>query len=1249
MKLTIEKKTTFFYILSAIILIPILVTFYNNGQKVIISNDKMMHTHEVISKSNEVLIDALNIETGFRGYLLSGEDIFLQPFKSAETKIYVDLDELTSLTKDNLAQQKRIDLLKKAVTERLIFTKKYIAIKKENLLNDSKRIKIIEEGKIITDKIKNEIANIISEENNLLKIRTLTAKKGTKDSNFLFLLLLLFLITIFTLVVIIIKNQKLKNKKLETYTADQKLASQYTLSLIEASLDPLVTISPKGKIMDMNQATVKITGIEREKLIGSDFFDYFTEPQMAREVYQKVFADGSVSDSPLTLRHKDGKLTDVLFNGSVYKDENDTILGVVIVARDIAEQKWALDLRIANKELAFQNEEKEKRANELSIANDELAYQNGEKEKRANELSVANEELACQYEEKENRAAELIVANEELAFQNIEKENRAAELVIANKELEYQNRVKEKRAAALVIANKELAFQNEEKEKRAAELVIANKELAFQNDEKEKRASELAIANKELLFQNDEKEKRAAELVIANKELVFQKEEKVKRADELIVANEELAYQNDEKENRASELVIANKELDFQNIEKEKRKIENQELEALSYESKLASQYSLSLIEASRDPLVTINTEGKITDMNEALVNITGMMREELTGSDFFDYFTEPQMAREVYQEVFAKGSVADSPLTLRHKDGELTDVLFNGSVYEDDKGNVMGVVIVARDVTDQKRIETELIEAKVFAELATGIAEEAQNKAEKATKIAEDAVKSKQQFLSNMSHEIRTPMNAIIGFTKVVLKTDLSAKQREYLSAIKMSGDALIVLINDILDLAKVDAGKMVFEQVPFKMNLSIKAMLHIFETKIQEKNLELVTQYDKNIPEVLLGDPVRLHQIILNLVSNAVKFTNKGKITVAVNLLDEDIEKTTIAFSITDTGIGIPENKIDKIFENFQQASSGTSRLYGGTGLGLAIAKQLVEPQGGTITVKSKVGEGSTFSFILTFLKTNSEAEIETPIMEIDAENKDIKVLVVEDMALNQLLMKTLLDDFGFDRDIAENGKIAIEKLKDKSYDIILMDLQMPEMNGFEATEYIRNTLNSNIPIIALTADVTTVDLEKCKSVGMNDYLAKPVDERLLYSKIIGLVKKPIPANFNKPSLKSINPVQRIKCIDLEYLNRRTKSNPKLMMEMISIYLSQTPPLISTMKQSLLDKDYPLLHASMHKIIPSFSIMGISTDFENMAKQIQEYAGTLQLQEGIEKMALDLENVCGQACKELEIEFNIIKNTLS
>jgi PAS domain S-box-containing protein len=785
-------------------------------------------------------------------------------------------------------------------------------------------------------------------------------------------------------------------QELETLTRQE---SQYARSLIEASLDPLVTINTEGKITDMNQATANITGLTREKLTGTDFFDYFTEPQKAREVYQEVFAKGSVADSPLTLRHKNGKLTDVLFNGSVYRDDRGNVLGVVIVARDVTAQK-------------------------------------------------------------------------------------------------------------------------------------------------------------------------------------------------------------------------------------------------------LLSKYSLSLIEASLDPLVTISTEGKITDMNQATSDITGIAREKLTGTDFFDYFTEPQKAREVYQEVFAKGSVADSPLTLRHKNGKLTDVLFNGSVYKDDRGNVLGVVIVARDVTDQKRIATELNEAKVFAELATEFAEEAKRKAESATQIAENAVKAKQQFLSNMSHEIRTPMNAIIGFTKVVLKTELTERQKEYLNAIKTSGDALIVLINDILDLAKVDAGKMTFEQTPFKMALSLSAMLHLFETKIQEKNLALVKEYDKKIPEVLVGDSVRLHQIILNLVSNAVKFTSAGKITVAVILKAEDEEKVMIEFAVTDTGIGISKDKIQNIFENFQQATSGTSRLYGGTGLGLAIVKQLVEAQGGSIQVKSKIDEGSTFSFTLGFLKTKSDAEMETNAVELYTEIKNIKVLVVEDIALNQLLMKTLLDDFGFECEIAENGKIAIEKLQTKSYDIILMDLQMPEMNGFEATEYIRSKMKSKTPIIALTADVTTVDLAKCKSVGMNDYIAKPVDERLLYNKMIGFLKKPTHLKDIESNEALEFGVKKTKCINLDYLLGRTKSNPKLIKEMISLYLGQTKTLISIMKQSLEDKDWKVLQSAAHKMIPSFVVVGLNKDYEHMAREIQELASAHQTK-GLPELVSQLENILVQACVELEEEAALIKDT--
>ena len=649
------------------------------------------------------------------------------------------------------------------------------------------------------------------------------------------------------------------------------------------------------------------------------------------------------------------------------------------------------------------------------------------------------------------------------------------------------------------------------------------------------------------------------------------------------------------------------------------------------------SQYARNLIEATLDPLITIDVNGIITDVNEAMVKATDKVREKLIGTRFSTYFIEEEKAQAIYREVFAKEFVLNCPMTII--DGVTTDVLLNGSVFKNEAGKVLGAVIVARDITLLKKIEKELIEAKVFAELTTEIAKEERSK-------AENAMQAKQHFLSNMSHEIRTPLNAIIGFTKVISKTSLSEKQQEYVSAIKTSGDTLIVLINDILDLAKVDAGKMTFEQEPFEMAVSISAMLHLFDTKIQEKNLLLVKEYDEKIPHLLLGDSVRLNQIILNLVSNAVKFTLKGTITVSVRLLNEDEETAYIEIAVTDTGIGIPENKIATIFENFQQATSGTSRLYGGTGLGLAIVKQLVEMQGGNISVESKIEEGTRFGVKLSFTKTQIERKATKEIVEFEKDIKNVRVLVAEDIPLNQLLMRTLLDDFGFVFDIAGNGIIAIEKLKAKSYDIILMDLQMPEMNGFEATEYIRNKMNSKIPIIALTADVTTVDLAKCKSVGMDDYISKPVDERLLYSKIVELIKS---SSYKKSSdtEKKIVQSEKSKFIDLSYLTQRTKSDPKLMMEMISLYLEQTPPLISIMKQGLQDKDWNSLQSAVHKMIPSFSIMGISKDFEHIARKVQEYANNIQEQTaGIPHLVLQLEDVCAEACKELEEEFDHIKN---
>jgi PAS domain S-box-containing protein len=899
---------------------------------------------------------------------------------------------------------------------------------------------------------------------------------------------------------------------------------QYARSLIEASLDPLVTINIKGKITDMNQATIDLIGNTRTALTGTNFFDYFTDSQKAKEVYEKVFAENSVIDSPLTLINAQGILTEVLFNGSVYKDNAGVVQGVVIVARDVTEK---------NKVKA----NLEKTLKEIS------SYK-----KALDESSI-------------------VAITDNKSIINYVNDNFCQISMYSRQELIGQT--------PRIINSK---YHSSGFMKLLWETINVGKVWHGEIKNKTKTGEFYWVDTTIVPFQDENGE----------------------------------IYQ----------------------------------FVSISYDitdKKMLSQYTLSLIEASRDPLVTISKEGKIMDMNEAMVRVTGFSRKELKGTDFKNYFLEPQKASEVYQEVFSKGFVADFPLTI--KDGKLTDVLFNGSVYKDDLGVVLGAVIVARDITEQKRIEIELTEAKVFAELATSFAEEEKEKAEKATQIAEDAVRSKQQFLSNMSHEIRTPMNAIIGFTKVLLKTELTEKQNEYFSAIKISGDALIVLINDILDLAKVDAGKMVFEKTPFSLSNSIPSMLHLFETKLKEKNLKMVVKIDTKIPETLVGDPIRLHQIILNLVSNAIKFTLEGEIIVELKLLSQNKEHATIEFSVQDCGIGIPADKLSSIFENFQQATSGTSRIFGGTGLGLAIVKQLVESQGGSVKVISEINEGSTFSFVLSFNKSSEKANEEIVFVQPTIDTKNISVLVVEDIPINQLLMKTILDDFGFQRDVAANGKIAIQMMKEKQYDIILMDLQMPEMNGFEATEYIRNTMKSTIPIIALTADVTTVDVAKCNVAGMNDYMSKPLDERILYTKIMEFVKHPPTYDFHA-EIGNQEERKHDFIINLQYLANHTKSNPKMMTEIILAFLEQTPTLILLIKKSMMEKDWITLNAAIHKMIPSLSIVGMDKSYEKMAKKLQEYALLQEQNSDISEIVVKLEEACTIACKELKDEYNRINS---
>lgn len=417
------------------------------------------------------------------------------------------------------------------------------------------------------------------------------------------------------------------------------------------------------------------------------------------------------------------------------------------------------------------------------------------------------------------------------------------------------------------------------------------------------------------------------------------------------------------------------------------------------------------------------------------------------------------------------------------------------GAFYEttynpiyNEKGEVSGAAVFAMDITEKMRAEQDLLQAK---------------------SAAEQAARAKSDFLSNMSHEIRTPMNAIIGMSQLMLEKDMEPENLEYLKSIKYSADNLLVIINDILDFSKIEAGKIVFEHIDFNLHERMNELHKTFVHKAHEKGIELHVVVEPSVPVMVKGDPYRLNQILFNLVGNAIKFTDKGFVRVSLNTRETE-QQTYFEFNIEDTGIGIPEDKIDSIFESFSQAYTDTTRKFGGTGLGLAITKNLTELQNGVIKVSSKQHQGSTFSVSIPYeLSQAKVAEATDTIPKFQKDLNQAHILLVEDNQMNQFVARQIISKWNATISIANNGKEAVDMLALNRYDVVLMDLQMPEMSGYDATAYIRskntNVLNPNVPIIALTADAFAETKRKVLEAGMNDFVTKPFNQEELYVKIV------------------------------------------------------------------------------------------------------------------------------------------------
>ena len=469
----------------------------------------------------------------------------------------------------------------------------------------------------------------------------------------------------------------------------------------------------------------------------------------------------------------------------------------------------------------------------------------------------------------------------------------------------------------------------------------------------------------------------------------------------------------------------------------------------------------------------------------------------------------------------------------------------------------------------------------------------------------AEQSERFKQQFLANMSHEIRTPMNAVMGMTNLLIDKNPRSDQQHYLEGIRKSSEILLHIINDILDLSKIESGKMELEKIDFSLLQTVDQVIETLRHKADEKGLHLLSEIDGSIPDVLIGDPVRLNQIILNLAGNAIKFTEKGSVQIKVSLASGDPSTMmNIRFSVIDTGIGIPKDKLETVFESFKQANSSDTRKYGGTGLGLSISRQLVELHGGEIKIESEEGAGTTFSFILSFEKgsgerlhkqLNAHAHIDGHILD------GLKILIADDNEYNRIVAEdTLKSKADVTIETASNGHEAIELLKVHEFDIVMMDVQMPEMNGFEATTFIRTNLFSlkkDIPIIALTASVLRTDLDKCRQAGMNSYIPKPFSASQLILGIAEVLDIKVRTLENSGEAKETASSDHGMVTNMSYLNTFCEGDREKMQKYVSMFLQSTPVLLEKLNAALSADDFEEVANQLHGFKTKFIMMGMKS----------------------------------------------------
>ncbi|HSH66642.1 MAG TPA: PAS domain S-box protein, partial [Bacteroidia bacterium] len=616
--------------------------------------------------------------------------------------------------------------------------------------------------------------------------------------------------------------------------------------------------------------------------------------------------------------------------------------------------------------------------------------------------------------------------------------------------------------------------------------------------------------------------------------------------------------------------------------------------------------------------MLEVDNEGRIQFANPGFTLISGYTYDELIGKKATDMFVERPHLKIVKGKLNqrAKGIADMYEIPVRNKRGEPRWWMISGAPNFDEKGNLIGSIGIHLDITDQKKIELELASAK---------------------SKAEESSRAKEAFLSNMSHEIRTPLNAIIGMIRELSKENLSEKQYKYVKNTYIASQHLLSVLNNVLDISKIDAGELQLDLHNFNLLSTLNDIKTIMMAKAAEKGLYLQLDQleDKNI--CVYGDSGRFRQILLNLVGNAIKFTETGGINISYKVEIKHKGFKTISIWVKDTGVGMEEEFVKKIFNRFTQEDSSTSRKYGGSGLGMAITYELIQLMNGTIEVKSKKGEGTTveMKFLLPIGDPTKLVE-NTPIY-LSSMTEHLDILLVEDNEFNRMVAMDTLKYYNCNVTEAENGEQAIEILKKgRKFDVILMDLQMPVMNGFDATVIIRNELKLKIPIIALTANAFKSELEECIRIGMDDYVTKPFEDERLLNTIYKFVAAPVGDLKKKPKVNT--PLDESALYSLDRINAMSRDDKTYIMKMVSIFIEQAETSVSQIKSAYRKKDLELVYQIAHRIKPSIDGMGITSlkeTIRTVEKLTKEKNDSVDLGKRIEFLCTTLQEVVIQLNK--------------